>query len=75
VPIQDHGIAQDIVTKADDKNDASPEEPSEASGKNAASAKQPVVGKDGDNDDHLPVLVAHKKRMATTKYLIFNSVY
>ena len=41
VPIQDHEIAQDIVTKADDKNDASPEEPiiSEASGKNAASAK------------------------------------
>ena len=77
VPIQDHEITQDIVTKADDKNDASTEEPiiSEASGKNAASAKQPVVGEDDDNDDHLPVLVAHKKRMAITKYLILNSVY
>jgi hypothetical protein len=71
VPIQDHEITQDTVTKADGKNDASPEEPiiSEASGKNAAPAKQPIV------DDHLPVLVAHKKKMPTRKYLILNSVY
>lgn len=78
VPIQDREITQDI-TKADGKNYASPKSLaiiSEASGKNAASSKQPIVGEDDDNYLHLPVLVvAHKKKMANRRYLILNSFY
>lgn len=48
-------------------NDASLKEPIEAGGKNVASPKQPIVSEDDFNDEHLPLVVSYKQRMATKK--------